>query len=70
MMLSRVRLEVRFHYDVKLDPGASTLDAPPPAWETQRPPGAEISWYVPAALVDLCSRALDCRHVYIVLNGP
>ena len=63
-------LEVRSQYNLKFDPGASTLDVPPPPWEAQRPPGVEMSSCTPAALVDLCCRALDCRHVYIVLNGP
>ena len=33
-------------------------------------PGVEMSSWLPAALVDLCCRALDCLHVYMVLNGP
>ena len=47
------------------------LDVPPPPWEAQRPPGVEMSYFcMPAALVHLCCRALDYRHVYMVLNGP
>ena len=69
MMPSRMRLEVRSQYNLKIDPGASTLDARPPPWEAQRPPGVEMP-YMSAALVDLCCRALECRQVYIVLNGP
>ena len=71
MTPSRTRLEVRSQHDQKFDPEASTLDAPPPLpWEVQRPPGVEISSCLPAALVDLCCQALDCRHVYIVWNDP
>ena len=70
MMPSRMRLEVRSQFKLKFDPGASTLDALPPPWEAQRPPGVELSPCLPAALVDLYCRALDYRHVYIVLNGP
>ena len=70
MIPSRTTLEVRSQYNLKFDPGASTSDAPPPPWEAQRPPGVEMSSCMPAALVDLCCRTLDCRHVLIVLNGP
>ena len=70
MMPSRTRMQVRSQYNLKFDPAASTLDPPPPPWGGQRPPGVEMSSCMPAALVDLCCRALDCRHVYIVLNGP
>ena len=71
MIPSRTRLEVRSQYNLKFDPGASTSDAPPPPpWEAQRPPGVEMSACMPAALVNLCCRTLDCRHVFIVLNGP
>ena len=69
MIPSRTRLQVRsgYSYNLKFDPRASTLDAPPSPWEAQRPPGVEMSSCKPAALVDLCCRALDCRHVYILL---
>ena len=69
-MPSRMRLEVRSQYNLKFDPGASTLGAPPPPWEAQRPPGVEMSPGMPATLVDLSWRALDCRHVCIVLTSP
>ena len=65
MTPSRTRLEVRSQYNLKFDPGASTLNAPPPPWEAQRPPGVEMSSCLPAALVYLCCQALDCRHVYV-----
>ena len=55
---------------LKFDPGASTLDAPTPPWGAQRPPGVELPSCLLAALADLCCRALDCRHMYMVLNGP
>ena len=70
MMPSRTRLEVRSQYNLKFDPGASTSDAPPPPSEAQRPPGVEMSSCMPAALVDLCCRTLDCWHMFVVLNGP
>ena len=57
-------------HNLTFDPGASTLGAPPPPWEAQRPPRVEMSSCTPAALVDLCCRALHCRHVYMVFNGP
>ena len=66
----RTRSEVRSQYNFKFDPGASTLDPPPPPWETQRRPGIELPWRLPASVVDLCCRALDCRHVRAVANGP
>ena len=46
------------------------MDAPPPPWEAQRPPGIEMPSRLPASVVDLCYRALDCRHVCTVANGP
>ena len=52
------------------NPGASTSDAPPPQWEAQRPPGIELSSRLPASVVDLCCRALDCLYVCTVINGP
>ena len=70
MIPSRTGLELRFQYNLKFDPGASTSDAPPPPWEAQRPPEVEMSSCMPAALVDRCCRTLDCWHVFIVLNGP
>ena len=63
IMPSKTTLEVRSPYNLKFDPGASTLDAAPPPWEAQRPSGVEMSSCMLAALVDLCCRALDCRHV-------
>ena len=67
-MPSRTRLEIRSQYStLNYDLGASTLDAPPPPWEAQPPRGVELSTCMPAALlVDLCCRALDCRHVCVV----
>ena len=70
MMPSKMRLEVRSQYNLKFDPIASTLDAPQRPWEAQRPLGVELSSSLYIALADLCCRVLDCRHVYIVLNGP
>ena len=70
LMPSRTRLEVRSQYNLKLDPGASTSDAPPSPRDAQRPPRVEMSSCMPAVLVDLCCRTLDCRHVFIILNGP
>ena len=68
---SRTRSEVRSQYKFKLDLGASTLDGPPPPWEAQRPPGIELPSRLPASVVDLGCRALDCRHVCTVaVNGP
>ena len=69
MMTSRTRLEVRYQNNWKFDPGASTLEKPPPPWEAQRPPGVETLSCLPATMVRLCCRALECRHVYIVVNG-
>ena len=60
----------RPHYNLKYDPGTSSLDAPPPPREAQRPPGVEMSSCMSPALVDLCCRALDYQHVYRALNGP
>ena len=53
-------------YGLKFDLGASTSDAPPPPWEAQRPPGVEMSWYMPAALVDLLpnARLSACAHSF------
>ena len=42
VMPSRMRLEVRSQYNLNFDPEASTLDAPQPPWEAQRPPGVEM----------------------------
>ena len=46
-MPSRMRLEVRSQYNLKFDPGASTLGAPPPPWEAQWPPGVGMSSCMP-----------------------
>ena len=70
MIPSRTRLEVRSRRKLKFDPGASTLNAPPPPWEAQRPPGIELSSRLPAFVVGLCCRARDSRHVCTVVNGP
>ena len=70
MIHSETRPEVCSQYNFKFDLGASTLDAPPPQWEAQRPPGIELPSRLPAPVVDLCYRALDCRHVCTVANGP
>ena len=70
MLPSRARSEVRSQHNFKFDLGASTLDAPPPPWEAQRPTGIELPPRLPASVVDLCCRALDCRHVCTVVNGP
>ena len=81
MMPSRTRSEARSYYNLKFDPGASTLDAPPPPREAQRPPGIELSLQaqrspgielslrLSASVVDLCYRALDCRHVCTIVVG-
>ena len=73
-MPSRTRSEVRSQYNVKFDRGASTWDMPPPPWEAQRRHGIELPWPLPAFVVvfvvDLCCRALDCRHASSVANGP
>ena len=42
MMPSRTRSEVRSQDYLKFDPGASTLDKPPPPWEAQRRPRIEL----------------------------
>ena len=70
MIHTRTRSEVRSQYNFKFDLGASTLDAPPPPWEAQRPPGIEMPSHLPASVVDLCYRALDFRLVCTVANGP
>ena len=70
MIHSRTRSEVRSRYNFKFDLGASTLDAPPPPWEAQRPPGIEMPSCLPASVVYLCYRALDCRHMCTVANDP
>ena len=69
MIHPRTRSEVRSQYNFKFDLGASTLDAPPPPWEAQRPPGIEFPSRLPASAVGLFCRALDCRHVCTVANG-
>ena len=69
MMPSRMRLEVRSQNNLKFDPGASTLGAPPPPRESQRPPRVELSSWLPAAVGDLCCRAPDDRHVYVVMKA-
>ena len=53
-----MRWEVRARYNSNVDPGASTLGAPPPPWEAQRPSGIELSSYLPASVLYLCCRAL------------
>ena len=65
-------IEVRsqYSYNLKFDPGASTLGARPPPREAQRLPGVELSTCLPAVVGDLCCRALDGRYVYIVVNAP
>ena len=40
-------------------------------WEAQRRPRIELPSHLPTSVVDLCCRALDCRHVCTaVANGP
>ena len=63
MIPPRTRSEVRSQYNFKPGLGASTLDAPSPPWEAQRPPGIELPSRLSASVADLCCRALDCRHV-------
>ena len=70
MVPSRTRLEIRFQFDLKFDPGASTLGVPPLPWEAQCPTGIEIPSRSPTPVVDLCCRALHCRHVCTDMNDP
>ena len=75
MMPSGMKLEVHFQCNLKFDPGASTLDAPPPPLEAQRPPGVEMSSCLPAALVDLLPSASlsACVHRFewpVVCSSP
>ena len=70
MISSTTRPEVRPQHNFKFDIGASTLDAPPPSWEAQRPAGIELPSRSPASDVDLRCRALECRHVCTVANAP
>ena len=63
MIPSRTRLGVRFRYILKLDPGASTLDARPSPWEAQRPGGVELPFCLPAGFMLLRCRVLDSRCV-------
>ena len=66
MMPSRMGSQVRSGYNLKFDPGASTLGAPPPPKRPDDLPRKnKLSWRLPAVVGDLCCRALDGRHVYI-----
>ena len=71
MMPSRTRSELRSQDNSKFDPGALTLDTPPPPpWEPQRRPGTDLSSRLPASAGELCSRTLECPHLCGVENGP
>ena len=71
MTPSKTRLGVRSLYSLNFGHAASTPDAPPPPWEAPRPPGIELlPSRLPASLVDPCYRALDRRHVCMVIERP
>ena len=69
-MPSGTRLQVRSQQNLKFDPGASTLGVPGSPREAQLPPGSKgrrvcmLLWWI------FDRRALDCRHVYVALDGP